>query len=101
MAFDLFIIPNAEKDIEDAVLWYNEIDVNLAERFLNELHYFFENIFNNPEVYRTRIKNLKLANLDVFPYQVVYRINADKIEIIAVFHSKRDPKIWKKRNTSK
>lgn len=32
-----------------------------------------------------------------FPYSVFYRIPGDGVEVIAVFHDKRNPKTWKSR----
>ena len=32
-----------------------------------------------------------------FPYLVLYRLGDESISVIAVFHAKRDPKIWKSR----
>lgn len=32
-----------------------------------------------------------------FPYGVFYRVDPDQIAVIAVYHSKRDPKGWQAR----
>jgi hypothetical protein len=32
-----------------------------------------------------------------YPYQVVYRIEGDKIVVIATAHAKRKPRYWKDR----
>ncbi len=32
-----------------------------------------------------------------FPYIVLYREKADRVEVLGVFHCKRNPKRWKKR----
>lgn len=97
MEYRLFVSAKAKEEIADAIDWYNKIGGNQSERFLNELDSFFEKIRAKPKIYRKRAKNLRIANLKVFRYQVIYRINSDSIEVVAVFHSKRNPKIWRKR----
>ena len=32
-----------------------------------------------------------------FPYLILYRITDEGISVIAIFHAKRDPKIWQAR----
>ena len=32
-----------------------------------------------------------------FPYVILYRASDEGISVIAVFHAKRDPKIWRDR----
>jgi plasmid stabilization system protein ParE len=97
MAYKVLVTSYAEIDIDEAISWYNKIEESLASRLVEELFTVFGLISINPEIFRTRHKNLRLVNLDVFPYQVVYRVHNETIEIIAVFHSKRNPKIWKHR----
>ena len=97
MAYRVLITNYAERDIEDAILWYNKIEKSLSQRLVEELFVVFDLISSNPEIFRVRYKTLRLVNLDVFPYQIVYQIKGETIEVVAVFHSKRDPKIWKHR----
>jgi plasmid stabilization system protein ParE len=32
-----------------------------------------------------------------FPYAVYYRVEPERIVVIAVFHTKRDPGVWQSR----
>jgi plasmid stabilization system protein ParE len=32
-----------------------------------------------------------------FPYSVFYRVEADRIVVLAVFHGRRNPRIWQAR----
>jgi plasmid stabilization system protein ParE len=41
--------------------------------------------------------DVRKAVVTRFPYCVFYRPHADRIEVLAVFHSKRDPTIWQSR----
>lgn len=98
MAYKVIISDSASKDIDEGIEWYQKIDSSLATRFVYEVYQGLELITNNPEIFRNRYKELKLLNLNKFPYQVIYRINNySVVEVVAVLHSKRNPKHWKKR----
>lgn len=97
MAYNFIISDNAHKDIDEIIDWYLEIDTKLAEDVVNETYLLFDLISQNPNIYRTRYKNLRLINLKKFPYQIVYQFTENSIKIIAVIHSKRNPKSWKSR----
>lgn len=32
-----------------------------------------------------------------FPYGLYYQVEADMILVLGIFHSSRDPKVWKRR----
>lgn len=97
MTYNVVVTNYAERDIEDAILWYNKIEATLSQRLIEELFTIFDLIASNPEIFRIRYKTLRIINLDVFPFQVVYRIQNQTIEVIAVFHSKQNPKKWEQR----
>jgi plasmid stabilization system protein ParE len=46
-----------------------------------------------PEVHR----RTRRALLRRFPYSLLYRVEPGAILLVAVFHAKRDPKIWRAR----
>ena len=65
----------------------------LGDEFLKELEIAYQKIANNPEHY-SFIDDRKILRdflIHRFPYLIVYRIDVDVIEIIAVHHSKKHP----------
>ena len=40
---------------------------------------------------------MRRVKLRRFPYLIYYRLSSDLIEVIAVFHGSRDPKLWQER----
>jgi plasmid stabilization system protein ParE len=43
---------------------------------------------------------LRRAVIQRFPFAVFYEVTTDEIQVIAVFHSRRDPEMWKSRVTN-
>lgn len=50
-----------------------------------------------PESSAPVFEDIRRAVVQRFPYSVFYRIEAAQIVVIAVFHTKRDPKNWQER----
>ena len=50
-----------------------------------------------PEMYAAAFRGVRPAKLRRFPYVVYYRVLADRIEVLAVLHGSRDPRIWQGR----
>lgn len=51
----------------------------------------------NPLAYAVVHRDIRKVIVSKFPYAIYYRIEGNDIVVIAVFHSKRNPKIWKAR----
>jgi len=44
-----------------------------------------------------RLQNSQTRSCSEFPFAVFYEVTEDEIQVIAVFHSRRDPEVWKSR----
>ena len=54
-------------------------------------------ITENPFQFPKERKYIRKATLSQFPYLVFFYVNDDLINVFAVFHSSRNPIIWRKR----
>jgi plasmid stabilization system protein ParE len=97
MKYELIIRSCAEKDIADAINWYEEKVKGLGENFLISLDEVFQSILRNPEAFPKVYKEFRRALMSKYPYSIFYIITRNKIIVIAVFHEKRNPEIWKNR----
>jgi plasmid stabilization system protein ParE len=50
-----------------------------------------------PELHAVLRRDIRRAKVQKFPYNIYYRIGADRMEVIAVVHGRRDPSAWKGR----
>ena len=93
MAHTIVITPFAHEDEYEAYTWYEKQRKGLGEELLKELEIAYTKISNNPEHYGFIDEREILRDFLIhrFPYLVVYRINKDVIEIIAIHHAKKHP----------
>ena len=93
MAHKIIITPFAHEDEYDAYSWYEKRRKGLGEELLKELEIAYEKMSNNPEYYDfiDERKILRDFLIHRFPYLVVYRVNKDVVEIIAIHHAKKHP----------
>ena len=98
MNYKLIVRPEAEAELEDAYLWYEQQIVGLGSQFLLSVDAAINSIRRNPHQYPVVYKNMHRALTRRFPYQIFFTINDMHVVIIAVFHGMRNPSVWQSRN---
>ena len=91
----------AEIDLDEILVWYEIQKVGLGFDFIKQFEVTLQKILNNPYYTVTILKEARRATLKRFPYEIVYRINEQNVEvrIIAIIHQSRDPEWFRKRVT--
>ncbi len=97
MAYNLITSPKAEVDIDQAVEWYVNISIKIAQRFILELKAAKCYILKNPKKIQIRYNKTHVAFLKNFPYGIHFVLNEKTIIIVAVFNTAENPDKWKKR----
>ena len=99
MKFKIVFAPPVKQDIQEAVYWYNSKQKGLGKRFLNELKNHINIIKENPQSFAVRYDNIRCLPIKEFPFMIHYTVDIDNktIYIYAVFHTSRNPDIWKNR----
>ena len=98
MNYQLIIRPEAEAELGEAFVWYEQQVVGLGSQFLLVVEAAINSIRQNPLQYPVVYKDIHRVLTRRFPYQIFFIINDKKIVIIAIFHGMRNPTIWKSRN---
>jgi plasmid stabilization system protein ParE len=91
------IHPEAIAEAQAAQRWYRERSASAAEAYLAELDSAVEAIAENPEMWPRYVHGTRRFMLHRFPFYLVYRETAGRLEIIAVAHARRKPGYWKNR----
>ena len=89
--------PDAVAEFDAATDWYREKSELAAETFVSEVDQAIARIIQRPLAWATYLYGTRRALLRHFPYAVVYLLNGDQIEIVAVAHGRRRPGYWKTR----
>ena len=87
----------AAADYDAAFDWYLERSPDASRAFDTEFEYAVGKIMEAPKRWAQGAYQTRRFLLKRFPYLVIYRELESKIQIIAVAHTSRDPKYWKKR----
>lgn len=87
----------AHIEFEDATTWYDEQRQGLGEEFLREIDEVVLHAAANPERYPFVFSDVRKAVARRFPYSVFFRVRGASLVILAVFHGRRDPAIWRRR----
>jgi toxin ParE1/3/4 len=93
----VIIRPEAESEIKEAYLWYEERRTGLGADFILCVEDGLEKIRSNPEMYPVVYKNIRRLLIRRFPYGIFYLTQLNIIMVLAVFHSQRNPKQWQSR----
>jgi hypothetical protein len=89
--------PEADAELEAAVLWYEERQPALGDDFLEEYEATLQRILAHPERWRKIRGDNRQLNFDRFPYAVVYSVRPNTIYVKAVMHLRRRPFYWQHR----
>jgi toxin ParE1/3/4 len=97
MSRTLIITTEAEQDIADAVAWYDRNLVGLGARFILSLEVALNHIRRASEAATEAYPGVRRVVVRRFPYGMFYRSDSNRIVVIAVYHSKRNPRGWLSR----
>lgn len=98
--YKLLITPEALREIQQAVDYYNDCRKGLGKVFYLDLQKQFTRIKKNPFARSVRYEDVRFALLDRFPYAAHFTIQDPTRTIIiqAVLADHQDPATnWKKR----
>ena len=95
--YKIVITPTAQKDIQTGKDWYETKQDLLGNDFIDAIESALIRIHSNPRIFSLIYKGIRRALVKRFPFGIYYFIKDDIINIFAVIHSSRNPKIWKKR----
>jgi plasmid stabilization system protein ParE len=89
--------PRALEEARAAYQWYMARSTAAASAFLSEIDLALARIAEAPDRWPAYMRGTRRYLLRRFPYSVVFRETADKIQVIAVAHGRRRPGYWKNR----
>ena len=86
--------PLAEKELNDAIDYYNECQDGLGIEFAKEVYNAIQIILQFPQAWSSLSKNTRRCITNRFPYGVIYQVKKDEIIIIAVMQLNKKPNYW-------
>lgn len=87
----------AQIEFDEAHDFYESRVQGLGHRFSDSVHGVLFRIGNNPKGFPIAKQNIHRAIVPGFPYRVYYYEEANRVVVISVFHTSRNPAVWMKR----
>ena len=84
----------AQRELDDAVAWYNEQTAGLGQEFLDELDRVVRRAVTFPMSCPEIEPGVRRCLLARFPYGLIYGVDGDTLVVVAVAHLHRAPRYW-------
>lgn len=97
MTLKVVFRPAARAEFDGATLWYEDRQPGLGAQLVAEIDHAVELASRYPDRYPVKHKSIRCVRVSRFPYSVFYAVELEQIVVLAVFHARRDPAIWKTR----
>ena len=97
MSCKLILRQEAERDLTEAHAWYEERVPGPGSDFLIIVERTLESIDENPSQFPVIYRKVRRALLSRFPYGVYFVWESQRISVIAVMHTAREPGKWRRR----
>ncbi len=89
--------PKAEKELNEAVKYYNQCKNNLGFEFARDVYSAIQEIISFPQAWTNISINVRRCLLKRFPYGIIYNVDKAEVFIIAVMQLNKKPDYWTKR----
>lgn len=97
MNLGLLVTPEAEEDLSSAYQWYEARRSGLGDDLLLCVEAVIESARRAPERFAPVDGEIRRALLRRFPYGVFYVVEPDRLVVLAVQHSAREPRSYLRR----
>ena len=87
----------AEKEFDDSIAWYENEREGLGQEFRATIEEYFQRIADNPEWFPGVRGEVRRAVVRRFPFVIHFLIEKERIVILSVFHTSREPEQLKYR----
>jgi plasmid stabilization system protein ParE len=87
----------ARAEFDEAFDWYERRQPGLGVRFVAEVQACVERVTANPLGFAVVHRDVREALVNDFPFAVYFRVLPARVQIVSVFHTSRNPIIWKRR----
>jgi plasmid stabilization system protein ParE len=91
------VLAVAQRELDDAVVYYNQQQPGLGNAFLAETVAAIDRIRRFPRGWHPLGPELRRCLLRRFPYGVIYRVENEGVLIVALAHVRRRPEYWRTR----
>jgi hypothetical protein len=89
--------PEAAAELQDGARFYELQRAGVGESFLAAIDFALAGVTDSPMTWPVLEGDVRRRLARVFPYAVLYSVEADRIFILAVMHCHQMPGYWRSR----
>ena len=93
-SYELLAEPRVATDLLKARVYYDQQRDALGDEFLAEISATYQQIQENPLKYQVLRSDIRRALCRRFPFGVFFTVKAEKIFVLAVLHTAKNPAEW-------
>ncbi|QDU22724.1 type II toxin-antitoxin system RelE/ParE family toxin [Urbifossiella limnaea] len=98
MSLPVEIHADAQAEFDEAVDWFQGLRSGSGVAFARAVKQTLDRIAAQPRMHAVVSDDYRRAPVTGYPYyRVFYRELADRVRIVSVFHTSRDPSVWQGR----
>ena len=97
MSLPVVLDPEAQAEFDDGYDSYEGRQSGLGEQFADAVQVVLDRIGRQPRAHQAVFGDVRRAVVKGYPYCVYYREEATRVRVLSVFHTSRDPNVWKSR----
>ncbi len=95
--FNIELSEEAENDFENSYQFYFGDIPKVANAFYQSVNNSLATIRSTPFSFPVVHRGLRKYTIKKFPFIIYYQVSENTIKVLAIFHTSRNPRIWKKR----
>lgn len=77
--------------------WYEKQRLGLGAKFEREIDNALLRACSAPNQFPEVVPKVRRTRAQRFPFVIYFRVHGEKLIVLAVFHARRDPAVWRKR----
>lgn len=89
--------PEAESEYLSQVAYYEEQRPGLGALFVSQFETAMNYICSNPYSHKQIGEGIHLVSMKIFPFNILYRVAEETVQILAMAHKRRRPGYWLSR----
>jgi hypothetical protein len=93
----VILLSGAKTDLREASRFYDLKRSGFGDIFLSRFHQALSQAREYPLAAPLIYGQYRKMKLEQFNHSIVYRVEINKIVVVAVMHNRRDPDYWKRR----
>lgn len=97
MSFPITIDPEAREEFDESYDYYEGQRPGLGDTFAGRIQDVLDRVGQTPQMHAIVYKSIRKAVVVRFPFCIYYRIEPSVVRVIAIFHTSRNPVVWKQR----